>query len=196
MNLLAEIVSSRVRAEFFRLLFGLDPAELHLREIVRASGCSVGTVQTEVKKLLRLDLVLQRRDGNRLYFRANAEHPLYVEIRGMVLKTVGLVDLLRDALGNCKDILAAFVFGSVAAQGEKAGSDIDLMVIGPVSPREVSRLLRGAAAAVSREINPFVLEADEFVRRRSEGDHFLTQVIGAPKIFIIGTEHDFEELGR
>jgi DNA-binding transcriptional ArsR family regulator len=88
MNILAEILSSGVRAEVFRLLFGLDSAELHLREIVRGSGFSVGTVQTEMKKLSRLDLVLQRRDGNRLYYRANSGHPLYAEIRGLVLKTV------------------------------------------------------------------------------------------------------------
>src|SRR5512136_828627 len=98
MNILAEILSSGVRAEIFRLLFGLDRAELHLREIVRGSGFSVGTVQTEMKKLSRLDLVHHRRDGNRLNYRANSGHPLYPEIRGLVLKTIGLVNILRDAL--------------------------------------------------------------------------------------------------
>ena len=196
MSILAEILSSGVRAEIFRLLFGLDPTELHLREVVRVSGFSVGTVQTEMKKLSRLDLVLQRRDGNRLYYRANSAHPLYAEIRGLVLKTVGLVDIFRDALAGCPGIRVAFVFGSVAAQGENARSDIDLMVIGTVSPREISRLLREPADRVSREINPYVIDAEEFTRRRGEGDHFISTVVDSPRLYIIGADRDLTELGQ
>jgi len=196
MSILAEILSSGVRAEIFRLLFGLDTAELHLREIVRGSGFSVGTVQTEMKKLSRLDLVHQRRDGNRLYCRANTGHPLYAEIRGLVLKTVGLVDVLRNALAGCPEIRVAFVFGSVAAQGESGRSDIDLMVIGAVSPREVSRLLRDPADRVSREINPYVIDREEFNRRRGEGDHFISTVMESPKLYIIGADRDLAELGQ
>jgi predicted nucleotidyltransferase len=196
MNVLTEILSSRVRAEIFRLLFGVGPAELHFREMVRASGCSVGTVQTEMKKLARLDLVIQRRDGNRLYYRANFDHPLYTEIRGMVLKTIGLVDILREAVGECLGIRIAFVFGSVAAHGENARSDIDLMVIGSVGPREVSRLLSGTSTLIPREINSFVLDVDEFIRRRSEGDHFITQLLDSPRIFVKGTDDDLAKLVR
>ncbi len=194
MNLLTEILSSRVRAEIFRLLFGFDPAELHLREMVRASECSVGAVQTEMKKLSRLDLVLPRRDGNRLYYRANPDHPLYTEIRAMVLKTVGLVDILREALGKSPGIEVVFVFGSLAAHGEKAHSDIDLMVIGTVGPREVSRLLNGTSALLSREVNPFVVNTSEFVRRRNEGDHFITQVLESPRLFVIGNDNDLAKM--
>lgn len=193
MSILAEILSSGVRAETFRLLFGIDPAELHLREIVRGTGFSVGTVQTEMKKLSRLDLVLQRRDGNRLYYRANSGHPLYAEIRGLVLKTVGLIDILRNALADLSEIRVAFAFGSVAAKGETGRSDIDLMVIGDVSPREVSRFLREPADRVSREINPYVITAEEFNRRRGEGDHFISTVMNSPRLYVRGADGDLAE---
>jgi DNA-binding MarR family transcriptional regulator len=55
MNILAEILSSRIRAEIFRILFGLSEKPLHMREIERRSGFTTGTVQQELKKLLRLD---------------------------------------------------------------------------------------------------------------------------------------------
>lgn len=98
MNLLSEILSSKVRAEVFRLLFGTDISELHLRELERRSGYAVGTVQTEMRKLERLDLVCRRKDGNRLYYSANRQHPLFMEIQGLVLKSAGLVDALKAAL--------------------------------------------------------------------------------------------------
>ena len=130
MSILSEILSSKVRAEVFRLLFGLNDNALHVREIERRSGFTIGTIQTEMKKLYRLDLVSKRRDGNRLYYSANQQHPVFSEIQALVVKTVGLLDLLKGALDHQKEIRVAFVFGSLAGGSEKAESDIDLMVIG------------------------------------------------------------------
>jgi len=184
MNLLTEILSSRVRAEVFRHLFGLNAIELHMRELERRSGCAIGTIQTELKKLGRLGLVTSRRDGNRLYYRANREHPLYPDLRSMVIKTVGLVDTLKSALVADEAIRVAFVFGSFARAEEKASSDIDLMVIGPLGLRRLTELLSGVSAQVGREINPHVMSEEEFARRRTEGDHFVTHLLESDRIFI------------
>lgn len=194
MNLLSEILSSKVRAEVFRILFGAGTVELHLRELERNSGCAIGTVQTEMKKLSRLELVSARRNGNRLYYRANREHPLYPEIHGMVLKTVGLADTLRGIFAKSDDVLVAFVFGSVAAGTEHADSDIDLIVIGALGLRSVAALLSGVATSIGREVNPHVISIEEFCRRRAEKEHFISSVLASPKIFVKGAEGDFEKL--
>lgn len=52
MSILAQILSSRVKAEIFRLLFGLSGKELHLRELERQSGLAVGTVRQELQRLV------------------------------------------------------------------------------------------------------------------------------------------------
>lgn len=195
MSSLAELLSSRVKAEVFRLLFGLVGSELHVRELERRSGLSISTVRQELKRLSRLGIVLVRKDGNRTYYRANRDHPLYAEIRGLVLKTTGLVDVLRKALGQA-DIRVAFVFGSLAAGEEKASSDVDLMVLGPIGSRELSDRLFGLEAEVGREVNPHAMEVKEFARRRKAGDHFLTTVLAAPKLFVIGDERELAGLGE
>ncbi len=192
MGILSEILSSKVRAEVFRLLFGLNPDALHVREIGRRSGFAIGTIQTELKKLHRLDLVLRKRDGNRLYYRANQKHPIFSEIQSLVIRTVGLLDILKDALGGDKAIRVAFVFGSLAASSEKAGSDIDLMVIGNIGLRSLSQLLEGVTDKVGREINPYILTPEEFNQRKSEEEHFLNRVLKGSKLFIIGDEDDLE----
>ncbi len=99
MNILAELVSSRVRAEVLRLLFGVAPAELHGRELARRSGLNEATLRQEMRKLTRLDLISARRAGNRVYYRANRDHPLYPELHGLVLKTSGLVEVIDVAQG-------------------------------------------------------------------------------------------------
>ena len=62
MSPLSETLSSKVRAEIFRILFGLGEEEVHMRELERRSGFTIGTIQTELKKLLGLDLVKIRKD--------------------------------------------------------------------------------------------------------------------------------------
>jgi len=195
MNVLAEILSSKIRAGIFRLLFGTSAEELHMREIERRSGYAIGTIQTELKKLLRLDLVKKRKDGNRLYYRANKEHPLYPDIRSLVLKTIGLGDILKDALRQDSDISIAFVFGSIALHEETAGSDVDLMVIGKLGLRKLTGMLSGMPEQIGREINPYVLSVNEYVKRKTNREHFITHVLEAPKIFIIGNKNELESMG-
>jgi predicted nucleotidyltransferase len=190
---LTKFLSSRVKAEVLRLLFGLDGRELHLRELARQAGLNAATVRQELKRLSGLGLVAGRRNGNRTYFRAETGHPLYPDIRNLVLKTSGLVDVVRQALAR-PEIRVAFVFGSVASASEKAGSDVDLMVVGSTSLREVTDLLEGVEARIGREINPHVLTPQEFASRRKKREHFLTTVLSAPKLFVIGNEDDLAEV--
>lgn len=192
---LVDIVSSRVKAEILRLLFGLCQPELHLRELARQSGLSLGTVQQEVRRLTRVGVVNARRDGNRVYYRANAQHPVHAELRSLVLKTNGLVGVLHQALHD-KQVLLAFVFGSVARGETRAESDVDLMVLGPVGLRRLSQLLSGVAEKLGREINPHVLTPDEFKERQQQDDHFLTSVLAAPKLFVKGTEDELVAMGQ
>ncbi len=194
MNILSEILSSKIRAEIFHLLFGIVDNELHMREIERRSGHAIGTIQTEFKKLLRLDLVKKRRDGNRLYYRANKDHPLYADIHSLVVKTVGLADIFRKIFDRQPDIKIAFIFGSIASQSEKSSSDVDLMVIGNLSLRQISKMLSGLPDQIGREINPHVLSSEEFRKRKSKDDHFITHVMKAPKIMIIGNKDEFEAM--
>lgn len=193
MNILAELLSSRARAEVFRLLFGLSDTPLHLREIQRRAGLSLGTMQQEIQKLKRLGLLLSRANGNRLWYQANREHPLYPEIHRLVLKTIGLADVLRSTLRDPK-IEWAFVFGSIARGEETPGSDVDLMVVGDLGLRGVTSLLSGVADKIGREINPHVFRRAELLKRKSARDPFLTRVLAEPRIFVVGDPREFEEL--
>jgi predicted nucleotidyltransferase len=196
MNTLADLLSSRVKAEIFRLLFGFGDGELHVREIERRSGLADATVRQALKRLTRLEVVEPRRDGNRTYYHANTEHPLYPDIRNMVLKTSGLADVLREALTH-SGIRLAFVFGSMARGNGKAGSDVDLMVIGTISLRQLGRLLSGVATKLGREINPHVLSPEEFVKRKEDSralHHYCAK--RATLVCHIGSDDELKAMGR
>ena len=190
---LLTVIFPQARAETFRLLFADASRELHLRELVRQSGLTLGSIQAEVSKLLDAGLLLDRRDGNRRYVRANSAHPVFADLHNLVLKTAGLRDVLLEALAGLEGIRIALVFGSVAAGAEQAGSDIDLLVIGEVGLRVVSPRLRIATERLGREINPVVMSAEEFSRERATKP-LLVDLLAKPKLFILGDGRELERL--
>lgn len=194
MSTLEKLLSSKVKAQLFRILFDGVGSQVHVRELERRSGLAVSTVRQELKRLSSLDLLEALADGNRTYYRANKQHPLYSDICNIVLKTSGLVDVLREALGH-DQIRIAFVFGSTGREEEKACSDIDLMVIGSISLRHLSKCLSGVAERLGREINPHVLTVEEFGRRKRKRDHFLSSVLSSPRLYVIGNNHELEAMG-
>jgi predicted nucleotidyltransferase len=193
MSQLAELVGSKIRAEVFRLLFTGKEQELHIREIQRRTGFNDRAIRLELVRLARLELVTPRRDGNRLYYSAKRESPLFPDIRNLTIKTIGLADVLKAAL-HAEEIQVAFVFGSVAQGTEKAASDVDLMVIGSLGMRGVSALLTGVSEKIGREINPHVVTAADFKAKIRAGDHFHTAVFKERKLFLKGDEHELAGL--
>ena len=164
----------------------LDPErEFYLRELVRLSGFALRTVQEEVDRLVAADLLTERRHGNRRYLSANKRHPLFRPVREIVLKTDGLINVLRDALG-VKHVDFALVFGSIASDTPSAASDVDVLVVGEVSLRRVIRRFSGVPDMLGREVNPVVWTRREFEQRRASADHFLAHLLSEPTIMIVG----------
>lgn len=188
MNTLAQLLSSQVRAEIFRLLFNGNKAEIHLRDLQRKSGFSIGTIQQEVENLKNLDLIVPERDGNRLYYTANSAHPLYKDICVLVQKTSGVAEKLKEVLNSIKGIECAFIFGSFAKGQEKSHSDIDLIVIGEVGLRTLSSKFKVLTEQTEREINPHIYSTKTWKEKLKKKDHFVKSIMGENKLFLIGSE--------
>ena len=183
------------RRHVLAVLFGHPERQFYQHEIAAAVPTRLSAVQRELRRLVDADLVKQTRSGRRVYYQANVDHPLFPELRGIVLKTVGLVDVLKEALAHLSDrIDIAFVFGSMVAGDPTAASDVDLMVIGHVSLRELAEPLREAESKIWREINPITYKPEEFATRVAEREHFVYSVLEGPKLFIIGSEDELRRL--
>jgi predicted nucleotidyltransferase len=192
--MLAELFSSKTRAEFFRILFGINPEEFHLREIERQSGLTIGTIKKEAEKLVGLSLIIKRVDGNRTYYQANMAHPIYKTIRELVLKTSGIRSVIEKAFKD-QDVDFVFLFGSVVSGNLKPESDIDLFVIGNLGLRKVCQIMQEPAEDIGRELNPHVMKLGEFSKRKKANEHFVTRVLESPILMIIGKEYELKKLG-
>lgn len=195
MNDLTDIVGSKSRAAIFRLLFEQPGKEYYLRELQRQSGLSVRPIQQELDRLKTNGLIKIRKDGNRTYYTANLDHSLFPEIHNLVEKTTGATALLKEALHD-PNIRSSFIFGSVASGKARPESDLDLFVIGDLGLRKISKLLRGISERIGREINPHVMTVKEFESKIKSKDHFISSIIGSEKVFLVGDENEFRQLGK
>jgi predicted nucleotidyltransferase len=190
MNTLSDLFP-KTRAEVLRLLFETGDQENHLRDLARLANLSPAALQKELTSMAAKELVLTRRDGNRLYYRANTSHPLYPDLRGIVLKSSGIAAELSRILATVGGIDLALIFGSVAAGTATSRSDIDLLVIGSIGLRKLSTTLRGVAESLGREINPICMPPSEWQEKQRKGDAFAKRIVAEPKLWLKGGSDAF-----
>jgi predicted nucleotidyltransferase len=164
---------------------------VHLRELARRTGLDPAGVQRELRKLTKAGIVLERRAGNQKEYSLNRRCPVYPELRMMIVKTIGLADELRTSLEPLKTrIQQAFIYGSFASGTDRPDSDIDLMIVGRVSLREVAKALSDAGRTLSRVINPTVLRPEEYEKRLGESNSFVQLVASGDRIMLIEDGND------
>jgi hypothetical protein len=179
------------------LLFGHPERAFYLREIARAAGTPPSSLQRELAALTAAGLVVREARGHQVYFRANPDSPLFAELRGIVVKTFGVADVLRGALAPLAPrIRAAFVYGSIARGDARAESDVDVMVVGQVRFEQVVERLQPAEGRLGRSVNPTVYPPVEFREKVAAGTPFLATVLQEPKIFLMGGEGELRDLAE
>lgn len=179
------LIGSKARRRILAKTLLAPDREFYLRELARATGLALRSVQIEIDNLVKTGVLLERRSGNRRYLRANEGHPFFSPLRELVAKGDGLVGIVRDALGT-KGVDFALLFGSVAAGTARAESDIDLLIVGDLGLREAVRRLAPLYEQLGREIHPIVWTKTEFHERRNAEDHFLMSVLYGPHLEVIG----------
>lgn len=193
--ILEALFTSQARVEVLKLFFLRSSGRHYMREISSLTDQPVRAIQRELARLEAAGLIVSRVEGNRKYFQANRQSPVFSELRSLMVKTAGIEDQLKKILREqSKSIQVAFIFGSFARGSEIAASDIDLMVIGDITSREFSRLLSPLKEELDREMNPVVIRAREFQENVDRGDSFTQSILEEPKIFLIGDDDGLQAL--
>lgn len=187
--MLDRLFSSEARVKVLAL-FLLNPENsFYQRQISALTGLPIRAVQREIERLLALGAVTTRKQGNQVHFQIDHNFFLYPELRSIFLKTVGLTSILGSTLEQAEDVDVALIYGSYAANRENANSDVDILVVGDITSRKLSAAVREAEALLNREVNYTLYRPEELRSKLQEGDGFLQNVLGSPKIFLIGDEN-------
>jgi predicted nucleotidyltransferase len=195
---IGSILFGATRQAVLSLLYGHAEQRFYQKQIIDSAALGSGTVQRELHALTTGGILTRTTEGRQIYYQANRDCPVFAELQGLIRKTFGAAGILRDALlPLAAAIQAAFIYGSVARGTERAGSDIDLMIVAADGPKLTMANLIAAIAQpqreLQREVNPSIYTLEEFCRKIASGHHFLSSVWNdGDKLFLIG---DYGELG-
>ncbi len=193
--MLAELLGSKLRAKVLGWLFAHTDERYFGRQLAEILDEDSTNVSRELARLAKMGILVCQSEGRQKYYQVSKACPVFVELRGLVLKTAGLVDILRGALKPLsKKIQVAFIYGSFASNSAKTDSDVDMMVIGSCDFGEVVDAVGKGQERIGREVNPSVYPADEFKRKVAAEHHFLKTVLAGPKIFLFGDEDELKGL--
>jgi predicted nucleotidyltransferase len=187
---IADALFPVVRQRVLALFFGNPSRSYFSNEVFALAQSGRGAVQRELASLALAGLVTVSTRGNQKHYAANKDAPVFAELRGLVLKTSGLVDVLRAALAPlASQIDAAFVYGSVSKRQDTAASDVDLMVVSDsLGYADVYPALEEAGGTLARKVNPTIFTHAELARRMKRQSAFATRVLSQEKLWVIGSE--------
>jgi predicted nucleotidyltransferase/DNA-binding MarR family transcriptional regulator len=189
---LADALLTRGRQRVLGILFSQPDESFPATELIARAGVGTGAVHRELARLAESGIVTMTPVGRQRRYQANRESPIFDELHGLVLKTVGLAEPLRGALTSVDgQIRLAFVYGSVAKGRDTARSDIDLLVVADdVSYSELYAALSEAEHTLVRPINPTIMTSTEWRQRTEAHDHFVESICKEPRLFLLGGDDD------
>ncbi len=186
-----KLISSRIRVALLKILVLNPESAFNINELIRRTKFSPRGVEKELKNLLSAGILKREVAGNQHRYQLDPLCPIHREIKGIIIKTVGIAILLKQALRSVEqEIDRAFVYGSFATGDYGNDSDVDLFVVTELSGLKLAELLGNVQNEIGRSINVSQFTSDEFKQRKEQKDHFLTRVLESPKIAIIGNVNE------
>ncbi|MGB6994182.1 MAG: nucleotidyltransferase domain-containing protein [Thermoanaerobaculia bacterium] len=191
-NSLADALFTTTQQRVLALLFGQPARSFFATELIELTGSGSGAVQRELKRLTSSGLITVTPIGKQKHYLANPDSPVFAELRGLVLKTVALVEPIRQALERLADrITLALLYGSVVKGTDTAASDIDLLIVAEgVTLEDIYTVLAPVEAGLDRKISPALYTPQEFVERKESNSAFLTRVLSGEHLVLIGGEDE------
>ena len=195
---IGDALFTKTQQRVLGLLYGKPDKSFYTNEIVRWAAMGRGTISRELDKLVSSGLLSVSREGNQNHYQAQKDNPVYNELLGIVRKTFGVADVIRQALKPLDpQIQLAFVYGSVAKSTDAKSSDIDLMLVGEsLEYADVMEMLLPLEESLQRPINPTIYEADDFVKKLDQNSSFLVRVMEQSKLMIKGDIDEFRKSGK
>ena len=185
------LISSKIRIELLKILALSPESSFNINELSRRTEFSIRGVDRELKNLFSGGILTRRVSGNQHRYQLDPSCPINKEIKGIIIKTVGITDVLKRVLQPVeKEIERAFIYGSFASGDYGNDSDVDLFIVSELSGLKLAELLGPVQNEIGRSINISQFTPVEYDLRKSQNDHFITRVLEGPKITVFGLTNE------
>lgn len=169
--MLEALISSKTRIKLL-LKFFINPSQAaYLRSLAAEFDESTNSVRLELNRLEEAGLVESYLDGNRKMYKANMQHPLFDELRNIVLKHLGLDQFVEHIVEKLGDVKKVYLSGDLA-KGLNSNL-IDVAFVGDVDKIYLLELVEKAQKLLKRKIRFVVYSLNEQLPQELHGSKAL-----------------------
>lgn len=187
---LQDFIISKVRVKLLEV-FLCDPEEMfYIRQLTRQIGEEINAVRRELIHLRASGMLKDEKRGNRIYYTFNKNYLFHKELMSMIGKTTGLgLALIKAApkLGHLKFVM---ISGRFIRHMPRAKDTVDLLLVGELIMPQLTEVLKEQESVLGREINYTVMTEAELIYRKSHNDPFISRILEASRVMIIGDEEE------
>lgn len=186
---LSDIITSKVRIKILNLFYANLDEIYHVRGISREIGEEINAVRRELERLEKAGIIEKENRGNRIYYWARFDYPMFGDILSMVSKNTGLGNSLlvnRSKLGNINYVMFSGRFAR--KKPKKKDDEVEVLIVGNIDLQILSSLVRAEESKRDHEINYTVMSREELDFRKKRRDPFLLGIFLSSRVMIIGDE--------
>jgi hypothetical protein len=161
------LITSQTKIKLL-LRFFLNPASRgYLRQLAKDFNESTNSIRVELNKLSEAKMLISKKDGRNIVYQANDKHPLFQDIRNIVLKSTGIDKVIQNIINKIGDLELAFIRGDYAV-GNDSGL-IDLVLVGnDINRAEVERVRTKTEKLIDRKIAYMLITAEEYKKLKNK----------------------------
>ncbi|MDD4937456.1 MAG: hypothetical protein PHX34_00335 [Candidatus Shapirobacteria bacterium] len=193
-NSLKCLFVSQTRLKLINVLFYSPNEIFYVRQLVRLVDEEINSVRRELENLKKAALVNYEWRGNRLYYWANQQSPLFSDLLTIANQNSGLGLKLQGKSENIGSIRLVFYNYKFLVDNKKHVDDIDIIIVGNVSFSEIENFIKQEEKTRGHEINYMVMDKSEFTLRKQKRDQFIVDFFLNCPIAIIGSLQEITNL--
>jgi hypothetical protein len=154
------LISSKTRVKLLLKFFLNSANKAYLRNLEAEFGESTNAIRLELNRFEKAGMLKSSSEGNKKVFSANTAHPLFGDIRSIVLKYVGIDQIVEYVIKHLGEVERVFVVGDYA-RGLDAGI-IDLVMVGRINQPFLQDLVTKVEQKIERRIRYIIFEPEAF----------------------------------
>lgn len=202
--MLEQIFGSKTRLKLLQLLLNNPENAFYLRQLARRLDSQLNSIRREILNLERIGIIQavdQKRFMNikkvekksfkksnygqslKKYYRVNADHMLYTELKALILKTQLLLE--SDFIKKVKKIGTIYYYALTGFFVGNQNQKVDMLLVGRVNRKKLTSLVKEFEKELNHSINYTVMSKSEFKYRKDITDHFLYSILEGSKMVVV-----------
>jgi hypothetical protein len=158
--MIGSLITSNTRIKLLKKFFLNSKTNAHLRGLENEFGESTNSIRIELNRLEGAGLLTSKFDGNKKFYKANSDHPLFADIHNIILKETGIDRVIEKVIHRLGSLLSVYLTGDFAKG--KDSQVIELILVGnDIDQEYLSRKIIQAEEMVGRRVSCTVFSESE-----------------------------------